>query len=139
MSEAKIGRPPRKIPRRQRHLYLSEATWQTVKQFQDREVSHGRDCNFSDAIESMVALAARHLPDTRLESATDVLGDLLGEEAPDWIRIDRNSGKRLRCSVCNESYDVPATRFGGVCKAIASFVDVHGECGAHDEGSGEEG
>jgi hypothetical protein len=129
MQRPKMGRPPRKIPRRQRSLYLSEETAQTVRNFQDRELSHGRDCNFSDAIEQMVALAARHLPDTKLESAYDVLGSLLGEEAPDWIRIDRNSGKRLRCAVCNESYDVPATRFSGVIKSIASFVEVHGECG----------
>jgi len=108
---------------------MTDETIRLIKLHQDREAARTRDCSFSDAVEQMVALAARHTSEPKLLSAAEVLGDLPGAAAPEWIQIDMHHGKRVRCTICGESYEVPAERFVGVVKGIASFVEAHGECG----------
>lgn len=56
-TKARIGRPPRRIPRHQKLCYMQADTIERIKQFQDREVAAGRECCFSDAVERMVRLA----------------------------------------------------------------------------------
>lgn len=137
MTETKIGRPPRKVPRRQRHLYMTDAVYQKVQNFRDREAARKNECSFSDAIERMVDIASNSVLEAKLQPAVEVFGALPGAETPDWIKVDTNNGQRVRCSVCSESHNVEATRFSDVIKEIAEFVGTHSECG--DAGTQETG
>jgi hypothetical protein len=117
---------------------MSDETIQQIKLHRNRVVLQGQDCSLSDAVEHMIALAAKRLADPKLQPATEVLGALPGTIVPEWIQIDVYRGKRVRCAACGESYDVPADRFVSVLKGIARFIEVHDKCG-DDEGEGEGG
>ena len=127
--EAPMGRPPRAIPRRQRHCYMAEDTISAVKRYQSDAVARGEACSFSDAVEQMIEVATAVKAKPRFIAADKALEHLTGALAPAWIAIDANNGRHVRCNVCDETYDVPSNRFSGYLKGIGTFIEAHRDCG----------
>ena len=129
MKETKMGRPPRTIPRRQRHCYMTEDTIQRIKRYQNDEATRGEEYSFSDAVERMINIAASVESKAKLVPAREVFDDLPGALAPDWVLVDANNGRQVRCRTCGETYNVPADRFAGCVKGIGKFIEAHRDCG----------
>lgn len=124
-----IGRPPNNIPRRQRHCYMAEETITMVKRYQSNAAKRGENCSFSDAVERLIETADAVNSKPRYVSAAEALGSLPGACTPAWVQVDANNGKHVRCSVCDETYDVPSNRFSGYVKGIGTFIEAHRDCG----------
>ena len=129
----KPGRKPFEVPRKQKHIYMTERAEMAVKEWVAAERSEGHTYSFSDAIEAMVDLASFYYAERnaahKLQPVADVLAGLWVRRKLPWVRIEPNSGRHLRCTACKTSETIKARRFSGISKAISTFVEAHRSCG----------
>lgn len=134
----KPGRKPATIPRKQKHLYMSDACVARVQAWvlEERSKLGRRNYNFCDAVEDMTEIASFFHVDRKRAAKLAPLYIVMRDQWPwedefPWIRIDSNSGRLLRCIACKTEQQVEARRFSGVIKAIEAFVEAHQDCEAH--------
>lgn len=133
------GRPRRRIPRTAKRVYMTPRTLQAVKHWQDCRMQDNKELGFSDAVGELVEQASVYGVDVhaayRIVPISQVFGGLWMRRQYRWIRVDPNNGRRLRCLRCGQNKMVEATRFSGILKALARFVEAHRYCRPREKGA----
>lgn len=129
----KPGRKPLEVPRKQKHIYMTERAELAVKEWVAAERAEGHTYSFCDAIEAMIDLASFYYSERnaahKLQPISDVMSGLWMRRKLPWVKIEPNTGRELRCSACKTSETITARRFSGISKAISTFVETHRSCG----------
>lgn len=60
--EAKLprGRPRREVPRRQKHVYMTDRTINAVEAWRAARIAEDQKCSYCDAVEQMLEVAASY-------------------------------------------------------------------------------
>jgi len=126
-----VGRKRLPIPRERRYVYLSGPAQAAVREWQAAEMQRrerGR-VSFNDALDEMIEIASFYAVDTRAVQRTQPLATLLNGlhelAIPEHVRVEPNTGRRLRCAVCRAELRIGARRFSGIVKEIRAFVLAH--------------
>ena len=129
----KPGRKPLPVPRRQKHLYMTDDCVTRVKAWvADERATASVSYSFSDAIHDMVDLASFYYSERnaahKLTPLSSVLGELWRGRWVPWIRIEPNGGRTVRCTRCKTTTHIPARRFSGIMRALGNFMRQHRDC-----------
>lgn len=127
------GRPRRQIPRKAKRVYMTTKTLQAVEHWQKTRLrDEEKELGFSDAVAELVEQASVYGVDVgaayRVVPISQVMGNLWMRRRYQWIRVDPNNGRHLRCLRCKKTELVESTRFSGIIKAIGRFVAAHRTC-----------
>jgi len=129
-------RPPE--PRHNRQIRISDRQEKAVLAWREAEVRRAQEAgarhhyaSFSDAIAQMIDVASLFYTDRtlgRFVPVSDLFGPLWMRRKMRWIRIEPNTGRRLRCCNCHTDVTITAMRFRGIVREILKFVQHHQGC-----------